>query len=99
MVTVTTTAGVAGEDRAESDVEERPGSPGAFRALGGLGGHFGAPHVGQSWNWAARHLRAAPSPSFSRISSNFIPTSVRAAYSGASTSSPAWIALRKPAAS
>lgn len=34
---------------------------------------------GYSANWAARHLRAAPSPSFSRISSNFIPTSVRAA--------------------
>jgi hypothetical protein len=30
-------------------------------------------------NCAALHLRAAPKPSFSRISSNFIPTSVRAA--------------------
>jgi hypothetical protein len=24
--------------------EERPGFPGALRALGGVGGHFGAPH-------------------------------------------------------
>ena len=32
-----------------------------------------------SANWAARQRRAAPSPSFSRISSNFVPTSVRAA--------------------
>jgi hypothetical protein len=26
-------------------VEERDGFPGALRALGGVGGHFGAPHV------------------------------------------------------
>jgi len=26
-------------------IEERHGFPGAFRALGGVGGHFGAPHV------------------------------------------------------
>jgi len=25
--------------------EERHGFPGALRALGGVGGHFGAPHV------------------------------------------------------
>jgi len=29
------------------EFEERPGSPGARRALGGLGGHVGAPHAGQ----------------------------------------------------
>jgi len=27
------------------EIEERPGSPGARRALGGVGGHVGAPHV------------------------------------------------------
>ena len=27
------------------EVEERPGVPGALRALGGVGGHVGAPHV------------------------------------------------------
>lgn len=32
-----------------------------------------------SLNCAARQRSAAPSPSFSRISSNFVPTSVRAA--------------------
>ena len=32
-----------------------------------------------SANWAARQRNAAPSPSLSRISSNFTPTSVRAA--------------------
>ena len=26
-------------------VEERDGFPGALRALGGVGGHIGAPHV------------------------------------------------------
>ena len=26
-------------------VEERHGFPGALRAVGGVGGHFGAPHV------------------------------------------------------
>jgi hypothetical protein len=26
--------------------EERDGSPGALRKLGGVGGHVGAPHVG-----------------------------------------------------
>ena len=26
-------------------MEERPGEAGALRKLGGLGGHFGAPHV------------------------------------------------------
>ena len=26
-------------------IEERHGFPGALRALGGVGGHFGAPHV------------------------------------------------------
>jgi len=31
----------------EGQFEERPGFPGARRALGGLGGHFGAPHVNQ----------------------------------------------------
>ena len=25
-------------------IEERDGFPGALRALGGVGGHFGAPH-------------------------------------------------------
>jgi hypothetical protein len=28
-------------------VEERHGLPGALRALGGVGGHVGAPHVGR----------------------------------------------------
>ena len=37
------------------------------------------PRIRYSANWAARQRRAAPRPSFSRISSNFIPTSVRAA--------------------
>ena len=27
------------------EVEERHGFPGALRALGGVGGHVGAPHV------------------------------------------------------
>ena len=27
------------------EVEERPGWPGVLRALGGVGGHVGAPHV------------------------------------------------------
>jgi hypothetical protein len=26
-------------------IEERHGYPGALRALGGVGGHFGAPHM------------------------------------------------------
>jgi len=30
---------------AETEIEERPGFPGARRALGGLGGHFEPPHV------------------------------------------------------
>ena len=29
----------------ERVAEERPDSLGALRALGGVGGHFGAPHV------------------------------------------------------
>ncbi len=29
----------------ERVAEERHGSPGALRALGGVGGHVGAPHV------------------------------------------------------
>jgi hypothetical protein len=27
------------------EIEGHPGFPGAARALGGVGGHFGAPHV------------------------------------------------------
>ena len=30
------------------EVEERHGFPGALRALGGVGGHVGAPHVAMS---------------------------------------------------
>ena len=36
--------GCPGALRALGGFEERPGCPGALRALGGLGGHFGAPH-------------------------------------------------------
>jgi len=40
-----------GEVGARSPViEERHGSPGALRALGGVGGHFGALRL-QLWKW------------------------------------------------
>src|SRR2546423_1586830 len=60
-----------------------------------LGGH----ERYHSSSCALRQASAALSPSRLLIASNSLPTSVVAAYSGASTSRPALSALRKPAAS
>jgi hypothetical protein len=69
--------GLDGPPKPPSRLGSAPGNPGRSSTSHRYLGDPVKP--GRYSNWAARQRSAAPRPSFSRISSNFTPTSVRAA--------------------